>query len=208
MLYNKKKGWAFVHVPNNAGTSVENSARKMDHEDHEWLIKGGQTHHNKWSYWSQFDEVKDLQPVGLLRNPWDRCLSMFTYNIDNCAKNLDTAWGRVGHGRLLREGLTSSWAPAGFFVDSHDAEAEFNEETGRQWAQQDEQNSWLPETNPMWFRIEDQMEEFCEYTGIEMPEVDNTSTRGKYQDYYSNESQFFIHALFQRDILLGGYKFE
>ena len=106
--------------------------------------------------------------------------------------------GSRGHGRLLREGLTSSWAPAGFFVDSHGVEAEFNEETGRQWAQQDEQNSWLPETNPMWFRIEDQMEEFCEYTGIEMPEVDNTSTRGKYQDYYTRVSVFYTRTLPKR----------
>ena len=210
MLYNKKKGWAFVHVPKNAGTAIIQAADAMRSEDNsiEWMDRGDSVYHNKWSYWSQFDELKDLQPVGLLRNPWDRCLSLYTYNVENAAKNLDTDWGRLDHGRLIREGLSNSWCPGGFFVDQHGIETEFNEETGRQWAQADEQNSWLPQENPMWFRMEVQMEEFCEYTGIDMPEVENTTVRGKYQDYIDSSLETYIHIIYERDIELGGYKFN
>jgi hypothetical protein len=215
MLYSENNKWAFVHVPKNAGTSVEYPFHKFSNPNFQnakiekgvkILHKGNPTHHNKWSYWSQFDEVKNHTPVALLRNPWDRCLSLYTFNLKECAKNLDQEWARIDHARLIKEGFKQSWMPDGFFVDKHGLPFEYNTETGRAWSQNDDQASWLEDAGK-WFRMEDQMDEFCNFTGLDIPQKVNTTVRGAYQRYYDEELRHRIDHLFYRDIELGGYKF-
>ena len=215
MLYNKDKKWAFVHVPKNAGTAVEYPFTKYSNADFmkarktkgvEILHKGSATHHNKWSFWSHFDEVKTLTPVALLRNPWDRCLSLYTFNIKDSARNLDKEWGRIDHSRLIKEGFKRAWMPGGFFVDKHGLPFEFDSRTGRAWSQDEDQSSWL-EGIGRWFRIEDQMDDFSKFTGLDKPQRVNTTKRGAYQRYYDDELRHRIDHLFHRDIELGGYKF-
>ncbi len=228
MIYSKERGWAFVHVPKNAGTCISapylyvraHYARlTADPKKAELVAQNRkklginilpfnqETHHNKWEYWSKFQEVKDLEPVALLRNPWDRCLSLYTFNLRMCGDNLNQEWGRLDHSRLIRDGFKTSWMPGGFFVDDHGRQFEYNKKTGRAWAQGDQQNSWLPE-QAKWFRIEDEIEKFCAYTGIEMPKSkQNVTVRGNYRDYYDDELAERISILFKKDIALGNYSF-
>lgn len=71
MLYSKQNNWAFVHVPKNAGTSVEAPFTKLSkfnfreerlHFSVNVLNLKPETHHNKWNYWSERPEVKGLTP--------------------------------------------------------------------------------------------------------------------------------------------------
>jgi len=215
MLYSKVNTWAFVHVPKNAGTSVEapflrysnpNFESERSHYQVDAFEVKPQAHHNKWNYWSERPEVKGLTPVALLRNPWDRALSIYTYNLKNASKNLDQDWGRIDHGILTKQGFKESWMDGGFFVDGHGRQFEYNEETGRAWGQDDDQYSWL-EGEGKWFRIEDQWDNFCSFTKLPQPKKINTTKRGDYRNYYDDELAERIATLFARDVELGGYKF-
>ncbi len=218
MLYSKKREWFFVHVPKNAGTAVLwpfHRAIKSEAEREEvianrksyevqTLVAGH--HHNKASFWSNIPELKGLEPVALLRNPWDRALSIYTYNLKYSAQNLDKDWARIDHATLTKQGFKKAWMPGGFFVDEHGRNFEYNQDTGRAWAQDEDQYSWL-EGLGKWFRIEDQMQEFCIYTGLPYPNRINTTKRGDYRGYFDDELTERIGDLFARDIVLGGYKF-
>lgn len=218
MLYSKKKKWFFVHVPKNAGTAIlypfhrevfseeERKEVVSNRNEYDLLTLVGHHHHNKASYWLQYEELKSLVPVALLRNPWDRALSMYTYNIKETARNLDKEWGKLDHGRLVREGFKRAWMPGGFFVDKHGRKVEYNKETGRAWGQDEDQYSWL-DGKGVWFRMEDEMDKFLDYTGLPKPKVINTTVRGDYRNYYDDELKKVIGDLFKRDVELGGYKF-
>tara|TARA_R110002012_G_scaffold72261_3_gene184803 strand:+ start:10650 stop:11297 length:648 start_codon:yes stop_codon:yes gene_type:complete len=215
MLYSRVNNWAFVHVPKNAGTSVEapfvelrnpNFERERKRYRVKALIPKLQAHHNKWSYWSEHSELKELTPVALSRNPWDRALSIYTYNLKTTSQNLDQDWGRIDHGILTKQGFKKSWMDGGFFVDGHGKEFEYSNETDRAWGQDDDQYSWL-EGEGKWFRIEDQWDEFCSFTKLPHPKKINTTTRGDYRNYYDDELAERIATLFARDVELGGYKF-
>lgn len=215
MLYSEKEKWAFVHVPKNAGTAVEYPFTKFSNDDFinarkkksvKILNKSAPTHHNKWSYWSQFEELKHLTPIAILRNPWDRALSMYTYNLKNSAKNLSEEWGKEDHARLIKEGFKRSWMSGGFFVDGHGKEFEYNKETGRAWGQDDDQYSWL-DGKGKWFKLEDGWDEFCSFTKLSVPKKINTTDRGNYRKYYDDQLAERIGTLFARDVELGGYKF-
>ena len=159
MLYNDSEKWAFVHVPKNAGTAITLIADKIRRKNKaiKWMEMGNFAHHNKWSYWSKIPEFfKDYTQrfAPILRNPWDRALSIYTYNLKNTAKNLTQEWGKEDHARLIKEGFKRSWMPGGFFVDNYGKEFEYNKQTGRAWGQDDDQFSWL-DGEGKWFRLED-----------------------------------------------------
>jgi hypothetical protein len=207
MIY-KPNEWAFVHVPKNAGTSFVRPLRNPKRRKElglELLDKGPSLHHNKWDWWSRFDEVKDLTPVGICRNPWSRALSMYLYNIKNAAANIEEEWGRFDHARLSREGFKRSWMPDGFFVDKHGIDFEYDKNTGRAWAQDEPQTSWLPDDG-VWFRMEDQLEDFEKYVGYEMPEKLNTTPHARHLDYYDSELIERIGELFAADVEKFGYE--
>jgi len=204
MLYSSQKEWYFIHVPKNAGTSIVRPNRS--NPICECLEPNAEVYHNKNDYWSQYEVTKNLTPVAILRNPWDRALSIYTYNLKQTGKNLSQDWAKIDHGRLIYEGFKRSWMPGGFFVDGHGREVEYSKESGRAWGQDDDQYSWL-DGKGKWFRMEDQMNDFCQFTGLPIPEKLNTTTRSHYRNYYDKELQSRIADLFARDIELGGYKF-
>ena len=48
----------------------------------------GDVNHNKWSYFRKDDRFKDLKPLGILRNPWDRCLSIYAFSLQKAQEQL------------------------------------------------------------------------------------------------------------------------
>ena len=223
MLY-KPDEWVFVHVPKNAGTSVQGDYTEMffdnrgrgaeqrikarkDQGVHRYFIEG-ETEHNKWNYWKDKPNVQDCSPVALLRNPWDRCLSIFIFSLERARKDVNEKWAGYDHPLLIRQGFKSSWMPGGYFVDGHAKHTEYNADTGRAWSFADEQFSWLGGEGK-WFRLEDQMEGFYKHTGLPPPsERLNATKRGGYQAYYDSELAERIGELFARDIKVGGYVFQ
>jgi hypothetical protein len=222
MLYSKDKGWLFIHVPKNAGTSVQANYSQM-HYDHRGLSEedrvkareeyhldrffiGEQTEHNKWPFFKKTAQEKGLSPVGLLRNPWARCLSIYLFSLNQAHKELGQEWANYDHPILTRQGFKGSWMPGGYFVDGHASHVEYNDSTQRAWAYEDDQFSWL-NGEGKWFRVEDQMQEFCLELGLPMPGIINTTKHLHYRRYYDDELAERIGDMFARDIVLGGYKF-
>ena len=206
MLYSKKHGWCFVHVPKNGGTSIVKFNRKnLDCQVIKKTDPSLQTYHNKWSYYKHNENLAGLTPVALLRNPWSRCLSIYLYNIKETERNLGSEWADIDHPRLLRDGFKKSWMPNGFFRDEHGREFEYIE-GGRQWAQDDAQHTWL-DGEGKWFRLEDQLDDFCRFTGLPMPGQVNTTPHTHYREYYDEELVEEIRLLYQADIELGDYSF-
>ena len=100
--------------------------------------------------------------------------------------------------------------PGGFFVDGHGEAAEYSEETGRAWAQCDQQASWLSVNGTVvgdFFRLEDQMSNLMQRMNImEMPWI-NRSSSFDYRMYYDDELEDRIAQIFNVDIELGNYEF-
>lgn len=227
MIYSPNKKWYFVHVPKNAGSAILRPFCRLgkqvggnDEYSQDELTanrkkcgyvvynRNGNLNHNKASHWYNHTELKDLTAVGILRNPWARCLSIYLFSVSASARCLNEEWARIDHPILIKQGFKRAWMPGGFFVDSHAKEWEYCEATGRAWSYEDDQYSWLEGVpRSMWFKMETQMKEFCRFVGMEEPERHNTTSKTDYRNYYDNELAQRISELFPRDITLGGYRF-
>jgi|SaaInlV_100m_DNA_3_1039692.scaffolds.fasta_scaffold03409_2 hypothetical protein len=223
----KNAGTSILHPYYGRGTDLELKRRRvarrkrdgigrhpwdtpLKHPDGEnpWTTE---RHHNKATFWQPYFD--SLRPVAILRNPWARCLSLYLFNTKEAANRVNKEeWAKWDHPRLVREGFKASWMPGGFFVDGHSKEIEYSKKTGRAWGQGDDQFSWLgdgktgkPMKGAKWFRLEDQLDEFCKFTGLSIPRKSNTTTHGAWRTYYDDELVERIGKIFARDVKLGGY---
>jgi hypothetical protein len=223
MLYSEQNKWMFIHVPKNAGTSLQANYTDMGYDDRgllsfdsrlenrvkakvEHYFPKGDVVHNKWSYFKNNSKFEGFTPIALLRNPWDRALSIYTFSLERAKKELGSEWANYDHPILVNQGFKRAWMEGGYFVDNHAKSTEYNEETKRAWSYNEDQYSWL-QGEGQWFRLEDQLEEICKFTGLENPPKLNTSKRLDYRLYYDDELAERIAKLFARDIELGGYSF-
>lgn len=227
MIYNRSKGWYFIHVPKNAGSAVLRRYVRIGKQvggnnefSNEDLLRNrselglgairctGHTIHNKASYWAWSEETNNMHPIAILRNPWARCLSIYLFQLKICQENIKEEWASIDHPILIAQGFKKAWMEGGFFVDSHAVHVERNEQTGRSWSYADDQYSWLEGVEgAKWFRLEDQMQEFCKYTQIQYPNKFNTTQKTDYRKYYDDELAERIGSLFYRDVTLGHYEF-
>lgn len=222
MIYDEPNGWCFIHIPKNAGSSVNNASfhggnsalgnlRHMFPSDNTVtrMSSASFIRHNKWSYWKK-EVPRGLRPIAIIRNPWARCVSLYLYNLKLALKRKDEDWAKKDHARLTKEGFKNSWMPGGFFVDGHGEQAEYSDETGRAWAQCDQQASWLSVNGTVvgdFYRLEDQMDKLMQRMNImEMPWVNRTSAFD-YRMYYDSQLEDRIGQLFNIDIELGKYEF-
>jgi hypothetical protein len=221
MLYSKTRKWVFIHVPKNAGTSFKSlfiptqhgeskvteemiSVSKTYKVDKYWADKQHDPEHNKWSYWRNV--FVGYTPVAFLRNPWARALSTYLYSVQHAKKHIKEEWGWIDHARLTQEGFKRSWMHGGFFVDDHALEHEYNDKTKRFWSFKDTQASWLHGAG-VWFRMEDQQNDFSAYTGTPKLPMLNTTTKTNYKFYFDDELKNEIARRFAVDIELGNYIF-
>lgn len=89
MVINTKLKFVFVHIPKAAGTSVMNTLKPLDGDNHRWLAKTkyetlAELHSNIKSRRSVLDKFTGRCPrafftFGFVRNPWDRMASFYRF---------------------------------------------------------------------------------------------------------------------------------
>ena len=196
VVYDPERKWFFVHVNKAAGSSFWQVAckdlprieTKNADGTENWSI-----HHQPAAHWLKHPQLKNYTPVSIIRNPWDRALSYYTFHTQVlCIKNMnDPYWSKL-HSRLIREGFKGAWMPGGTYDVARHVPPQI---------------SYLDERS-RYFRVEDQVNELLKFTGqTGMPKV-NVSPRDRdYRAYYDDELKDRIATIFADDIKLGGYTF-
>ena len=82
MLVNNKRKLVFIHIPKNAGTTFK-SVLYSTHGDVEWerpfTDEKKYTHSPLKSFYASFPESKDYKVITIIRNPYERALSWYSY---------------------------------------------------------------------------------------------------------------------------------
>ena len=82
MLVNHKRKLVFIHIPKNAGTTYK-SVLYSTHGDVEWerpfTDEKKYTHSPLKSFYASFPESKDYKVITIIRNPYERALSWYSY---------------------------------------------------------------------------------------------------------------------------------
>ena len=82
MLVNNKRKLVFIHIPKNAGTTFK-SVLYSTHGDVEWerpfTDEKKYTHAPLKSFYASFPESKDYKVITIIRNPYERALSWYSY---------------------------------------------------------------------------------------------------------------------------------
>ena len=82
MLVNNKRKLVFIHIPKNAGTTFK-SVLYSTHGDVEWkrpfTDEKKYTHTPLKSFYASFPESNDYKVITIIRNPYERALSWYSY---------------------------------------------------------------------------------------------------------------------------------
>ena len=82
MLVNSKRRLVFIHIPKNAGTTFKNILYST-HGDVEWKKPFGDekkyTHAPLKSFMASFPECNDYKVITIIRNPYERAVSWYSY---------------------------------------------------------------------------------------------------------------------------------
>ena len=82
MLVNDSKKLIFIHIPKNAGTTFKNILYST-HGDVEWKKPFGEekkyTHAPLKSFMASFPECNDYKVITIIRNPYERDVSWYSY---------------------------------------------------------------------------------------------------------------------------------
>lgn len=217
VVYSEERKWFFVHIPKNGGTSFIEKYKSINIDpenkfnlSHKFISFN--ENHNTASYFTKlFPEFASYTPVSIVRNPWSRCLSLYTFSLKNCIdkKNFGKEWTYYIHTRLTMEGFKQSWMPNGFFRDENNMQNGIAHNPKRNWREDDPQNNWLTEKTK-WFKLETQLEDLYDFTGLDktsMKDVKNPTSHYDYRLYYDEELKNEIAELYKEDIEKFGYTF-
>ncbi len=82
MLVNHKRKLVFIHIPKNAGTTFK-SVLYSTHGDVEWerpfTDEKKYTHSPLKSFYASFPESNDYKVITIIRNPYERAVSWYSY---------------------------------------------------------------------------------------------------------------------------------
>ena len=195
--YNADRSTIFIHIPKNAGSSVKSSLFGVDDENHKELIQ-----------YEAFDAEKCRRffTFCIVRNPWDRMLSAFTFLQSGGLHATDEAWAN----RYLDD-LNSFKA----FVHRLKDEA-FSNAVLRQthfapqyvWVT-DSRNSIGVDYVVRFEHLHEDLREMEALTGWDcaLDTHENKSSSPEYEDVYDTEMRKRVARFYQRDIELFDYTF-
>jgi hypothetical protein len=224
IIYSSLKEWFFVQIPKNASTSIHHYLKNIPPKK---LVKHAieyctmtdelDIYHNKPDgIIKYFPHLENFTRLCFVRNPWARCLSLYTHNLyrSSLKEHAGSDWAEGIHTRLLKEGFKGAWMEGGFFRDKENMEAPLSDVRGRNWKESDTQTSWIDEKTKI-FKLEDGVDQFYDYIGIPEGTVQkhsrydarNTTHHFNYRLYYDQELIDEVHSLYHQDIVNFGYTF-
>lgn len=195
--YNDTYQSIFIHIPKNAGSSVKKSLFGVDEENHKELIR--YEAHSPEKY-------RRLFKFCIVRNPWDRVLSAFTFLKSGGLHTTDEAWANrylsdvksfeaFVH-RLKDEAFSNAVLRQTHFAPQH------------VWIT-DSRNTIGVDYVVRFEHLEEDLREMGALTewGCELEAHENKSSSPEYEDVYDAEMVKQVAQLYQRDIELFDYTF-
>jgi len=206
MMAIRIKGRAtFLHITKNAGTSVTTCVRGSGNFQH--TVQQHDTWHDLPEDWR--DRV-----FAIVRNPWDRCLSMYNFLV---MKSRDrAAWKSTTMRRVNREQLALLDRGFTHFVDRLQQQP-FRKDEGRRaylWPE-DTQHRFLPEDPSLvrLLRFERLAEDWRDLVrdwdlALAPLEWHNRSREQRgYREHYDSHARDVVGRIFREDVVRFGYRF-
>ena len=168
----------FVHIPKNAGTSIEeyfgNSSFVIQPNKHDSIYDVKKRFPNSYSNYRKFT---------IIRNPYDKMVSWYSYLKRNLGENYDV----IDFNKWIKNPL-KFWHiddPIGYLKPQHE---------------------WVDDTVEI-IKFENINKELNDFFGedIDLP-ITNNSNRDHYLEYYNQESLDTIHERYKEDFEKFNYK--
>lgn len=208
MILQKEK-IIFIHIPKNAGQSVETffgrkwTPSEQVRQDNPEMWPETFPRHTPWTRYQRKYKTHTYRSFAIIRNPWARLVSSYTYELAMARKG-------IIRGKPNRELLASENVSFADYVKRANRNAVFLRS----------QVSWLRDTEGNLavgdlLRFETLADDFkqlarkYELPGDTLPHVNrSTGVRKHYSEYYDDETLALASELYREDIELFGYRFE
>jgi chondroitin 4-sulfotransferase 11 len=183
----------FIHIPKNGGTSVTRWLRDNLNAEKAGIKHGSMQHIEL--------ERADYPTFAVVRNPWERLVSLYHFDGVKCKSKIDKGKGKGDYVNQYNNYLKGFdyWLEHGLSY------------TSNWFTYANNQSDWMP-TNPTYLlRFENLLDDFKqiqEYTNCFVPLGHENSTKHKhYTEYYTDATRDLVAELYAQDIARFDYKF-
>lgn len=181
--YSKKYSLFFVHIPKNAGTSL-NSVLEIPDKN--------RGHRTALELYQMYPEYRNTLSLAVVRNPWDRMVSLFEYRKKK--RHIKHLEEDVSFEKWILDKRTPFYAGHMEWMNQSDIIST---------------NGTSLVSNILRYEyLEEDYKELQNYFKT-LPSLKklNSTDRGDYQEYYTNISRDYVKTLFLKDIKTFGYEF-
>jgi len=213
MSYRIDNKFTFIHIPKNAGTSFRNLFKSHYHM--EYCLPDTRNRHVRYNALAQ--EQQDVM-LAVVRNPWDRAVSFYTYIKKKLHKNVKRfckSRSRVQYIESRLEIIAKGFeAFVCDYADEIIASKPHNIKSTLPLSQRHQHVFLHPELhNTTIMRMENldnDWQEFCEQHSIQhypLPRSNTSRDTHSYREWYSRRSRDKIAYIWQADIKKFNYTF-
>jgi len=205
-MVNKTKKFVFIHVPKCGGSSIQECS----------YFKGwsGNSHLTLEDYHRSILHPYSYKYYSIVRNPWSRILSVYTYWKQMKPSHKNYVWDQA----VCRKIQDSNMSFKEFLIKVSDSQSHFRKthEPNVEMPHVKTQYSFLSINGKLKMDFVGKMESLqqdfdfiCKSIGIprqDLPHV-NKSDHGHYSEYYDDETKDIVSKVYRDDIKYFNYKF-